>query len=83
MPGRAHKIVLSNEDETITCGFEYDDYVQKWETKTGKPISEPMKWSEGKYILDETERVQLCGDQECDASVRKDTFPIEMSCRAV
>ena len=42
-----------------------------------------MKWSEGKYTLDETERVRLCGDQEYDAAVRKDTFPIEMSCRAV
>ena len=34
-------------------------------------------------MLDEIERGRLCGDQECDAAVRKDTFPIEMSCRAV
>ena len=83
MPGSAHKIVLSNEGETITCGSIYHDYVQKWETKTGKTMCEPMKWIEGKYKLDEMERARLCGVQECDAAVRKDTFPIEISYRAV
>ena len=82
VPGRAHKIVLSNDGETIACGSDHDDYVQKWETKSGKPVCEPMKWSEGKYMLDETERARLCGDQECDSAVRKDNFqlkcPIEL-----
>ena len=40
VPGRAHKIVLSNNGETITCESKYDDYVQKWETKTGKSVRE-------------------------------------------
>ena len=34
-------------------------------------------------MLDEMERGRLCGDQVCDAVIRKDTFPIEMTCRAV
>ena len=78
-----HKIVLSNEGETIACGSQHDDYVQKWKTKSEKPVCEPMKWSEGKHVLDEMEQERLCGEQVCDAAVRKDIFPIEISCRAV
>ena len=83
MPGGPDKIVLSNDGKTIACGSSRDDYVQKWETNTGKPLIEPMKWSEGVQILDEMERARLCGDQDCDAIVRKDTFPFEMTYTAV
>ena len=83
VPCWVDKIVISNDGETIACGSEYDDYVQRWETKTGKPICEPMKWSEGKYMLEEIERARLCGDQQCNALGRKDTFPIETWCTAV
>ena len=74
---------MSNDGETIACRSMVCDYVQKWETMTGKPIGEPMKWNEGEHMLDEMERARLCGDQECDAVVRKDTIPIEMLCRIV
>ena len=57
VPGCPDKIVWSNDGETIACGSEYDDYVQNWETKSGKPMREPMKWSEGKYMLDEKEMI--------------------------
>ena len=78
VPGCAENIVISNDGGTIACGSKPDDYVQKWETSTGKPICEPMKWSEGEHMLDEMERARLCGDQECDAVVRQNIFPIEM-----
>ena len=34
-------------------------------------------------MLDKMEQARLSGDRECDAVVRKDTFPIEMRCKAV
>ena len=77
------KIAISNDGETIAGGSRYGNYFQKWETMTGKPICELMKWSKGEHMLDEMERARLCGDQECDAVGRKDTFPVEMQCRAV
>ena len=76
------KIGLSNDGETIACGSASDDYVQKWETKSGKPVCDPMNWSKGEHILDEMEQTRLCGDQICDSDVRKDTYPFEMQCRA-
>ena len=42
-----------------------------------------MTLSEGERMLDEMERARLCGDRECDAVDRQDTFPSEMCCRAV
>ena len=83
LPDSVKKIVISNDGQTIAGGSRHGNYVQKWETKTGKTICEPMKWSEGEHMLDEMERARLCGDQECNAIVRKDTIPIETSCRAV
>ena len=83
VPGWAENVVLSIDGKTIACGSRGSNYVQKWETMTGKPICEPMKWSEGKHMLDEMERARLCGYQEYDAVVRRDTLPTEMRCRAV
>ena len=34
-------------------------------------------------MQDQMERAQLGGDQECDGFIRKDTFQIEMRCRAI
>ena len=83
VPGWARNIIISNDGETIAWGSKFYGYVQKWETKSGKPVGEPMKWSEGEHMLEEMERARLCGDQDCDAVVRKDTYPLEMTCRAV
>ena len=83
VPGRAENITLSNDRGTIACGSPYGNYVQKWDAMTGEPICEPMKWSDGERMLDGMERARLCGDQECDTVSRKDTFPIEISCRNV
>ena len=77
VPGWAANIMISNDDETIACGSKFDYYVQKWETTTGKPMCEPMKWYEGVHILDEMKRAGLSGNQECDVFVRKDTLPVE------
>lgn len=77
------KIVPSSDGETMACGSEFDDYVQKWEIKNGEPIGEPINWSEGRHIRDEIERARLSGDQVCDAVFRKDRFPIQISRRAV
>ena len=46
LPNSLIKTVVSNDGETIAGGSKSGDYVQKWETKTGKPIGETMKWSE-------------------------------------
>ena len=81
VPERAENLVISNDGETVACGSFRSDYVQKWETRTENPICEPMKWSGGEHMLEEMERARLCGDQECDPVVGKDTFPIEMGCR--
>ena len=75
--------MISNDGETIDCGSKFHHYFQKWETKTGKTMCEPVMWSEGEHILDEMEQARLCRDQSCYAFVRKDTFPIEMRCKAV
>ena len=83
VPDFPDKIVISNDGENIACASKYRDCVQKWETKTGEPRCEPMKWSEGGPVLHEMERARLCGDKECDTFVRTDTFPIEMTYRAV
>ena len=83
VPGRPGKMVLSNDGDSIACGSKSYDYVQKWDTTTGKSVDEPMKWSEGEHMLDEMERARLCGDRKCDVVVRKDTYPIKMECRAV
>ena len=56
VPDCPEYIVISSDGETIVCRSKGYDYVQKWETKTGKHICEPMKWSDGKHILDEMER---------------------------
>ena len=79
VPGPAGNLAICNDGETIACGSEYVNYILKWETMYGKT----MKWSESVRILEEMERARLCGDRECDAGGRKDTFPAEMSCRAV
>ena len=80
--GCARNVVISNNGKIITCAVPLS-YVQQWETMTGKPIGEQMKWSVGQDMLDEMKRARLCGDRKCDGVVRKDTFPIETVRRAV
>ena len=75
--------MINNDSETIACRFRLDDYIPKWETISGEPIGESMKWMEGENILYEMKRARLCSDQSCDASVRKDIFPLEAGCAAV
>ena len=77
------EMVIRNDNDTIACGSEYYDYVWKWETRSGEPVGEPMKWSEGEHILDQIERARLCGHQVYDVAVRKETFPIEIQRTAV
>ena len=63
--------------------FPFSDFVPQSETATGESLGERMKWSAGQHVLDEMRRARLCGEQECDAIIRKDTFPIEAKFRAV
>ena len=72
--GLARNIVISYDGATIACGTPFNDFVQQWKTTTGEPVCERMKWSEEQHALDEIRRARLCGEQECDAIVRKDTY---------
>ena len=83
VPGWALNVMISNDRETIACGSEDHNYVQKWETISGDPIGEPMKWSEGEHILDEMKRARLSVDQEFDVLVGKDRFPVKVKRTAV
>ena len=81
--GIVDNLVISNDGKIITCGSSRGgDYAQQWETMTGEPVGERMKWSEGKHVLAEMERARLCGDRGSDSVARKDTLPIETKCRA-
>ena len=81
--GPAYNVVMSNNGGIIACGSLLDDFVQQWEITTGEPVAERMKWSEGQHVLDEMRRARLSGEQECDAILRKDTFPTDTEFRAV
>ena len=73
--GSTENLVISSNGSIFACGSPFYDFVQQWETATGEPVGERMKWSEGQHVLDEMRRARLYGEQERDAIVRKDAFP--------
>ena len=75
--------MIGNNGATIACSSALYDSVRQWNTKTGEPVGERMKWREGQHALDEMRRARLCGVQESDTIARKDTFPAETEFRAI